>query len=181
MPAFEDDDDLEREDFRRRFQEVQDDLRAYCLAVCRDWVHAEDIVQETALILWQRYGDYDATRPFGAWARGVATRRLLKHRERQARQGPVLSSAAVSALADAAAAATEPAADQRLEALQSCLKALDERQRRLVDLRFGQDLPLQGVAAAVGAGVEAVGKALQRLRDRLGDCVQRRLAQGDGR
>ena len=35
------------------------------------------------LTAWRRLGDYDHTRPFGPWLRGIATRLVLRHRDRR--------------------------------------------------------------------------------------------------
>ncbi len=64
------------------------DLRAFIGSMVRDRAAREDVLQETALVLWREFERYDRSRPFGAWARGIAANLLKQHWEREAR-GPL--------------------------------------------------------------------------------------------
>lgn len=41
--------------------------------------HADDIFQDTVLVAWRRLPDYDRTRPFGPWLRGIARMIALEY------------------------------------------------------------------------------------------------------
>src|SRR5262249_40782472 len=43
------------------------------------------VFQEVALTLWRQIDSYQPERPFGAWARGIAARKVLQLREKSAR------------------------------------------------------------------------------------------------
>lgn len=165
--------------FMALFLASQDDLRAFVGAVVRDWSAVDDIVQETAAVLWRKFDAYDPERPFRAWARGFAVFEIRKHRERARRLPPVLSPEAIAAL-DAAWDEEPAPANPRVAALGSCLERVAPGARRLLALRYDEGLEIGAIAQRVGRGAEAVGKALQRLRVALGDCVQRALAQEGG-
>src|SRR5436190_21994443 len=70
------------EDFLKRFLRHQADLKAFLGSVVRDRSVAEDLFQEVSLVLWQNYATYDPAKPFGAWARGVAVKKVLQGREK---------------------------------------------------------------------------------------------------
>ena len=46
---------------------------------------AEDLFQETMIVAWRRLDDFDRTRPFAPWLRGIALRICLAHRRKHAR------------------------------------------------------------------------------------------------
>jgi RNA polymerase sigma-70 factor (ECF subfamily) len=56
----------------------QSDLRAFIGSLVTDQARREDIFQETALTLWQKFEHFDHSRSFGAWARGVAANKILQ-------------------------------------------------------------------------------------------------------
>jgi RNA polymerase sigma-70 factor (ECF subfamily) len=74
----------------------------------------------------------------------------------------------------------EPREGPRARALRDCLEQLTPRSRQLVDLRYHEALALPGIAEQTGSTLEAVHKALVRIRQRLRDCVERRLVEMEG-
>jgi RNA polymerase sigma-70 factor (ECF subfamily) len=62
-----------------------------------------------------------------------------------------------------------------VEALRQCLKVLDEKGRRFLDLFYGQGGSRQEVASEMHLTPDGVKTACRRLRARLGECVRRRL------
>lgn len=151
-------------------------LRAYLLFVLRDRVLTDDAMQEVAIVLWERFDDYDQARPFLPWARGVARFTALRLGERRRRDLPLLSPEALDACE--AAFIQHAPANEETEALDRCLEHLPDPARRLLHLRYQQDLPLDVVAERTRSSVTAVTKALSRLRTQLGDCIRKRLAVG---
>ena len=69
---------------------------------------------------------------------------------------------------------TDAAAD-RADALRACVERLPEKSRRLLELRYEDDLPCDEIAARVGSSIDAVYQNLSRIRGRLEECVRRRL------
>lgn len=164
------------EEFLRLFLASEHDLRAFLAAAVRDWARADDLMQDTALALWRCFDRYDPARPFGAWARGVATHLLYKEWDRSRRGARAVDPAALTQLLDAFARTEAPPVDRRREALRRCLAALDARTRDLLGLRYGDDLGPEAIAERTRLGLEAVKKSLYRAKGRLAACVERRLA-----
>ena len=67
--------------------------------------------------------------------------------------------------------------DDRREALAGCIEKLGPRDRDLLARRFTDGATTQSTSEQVGRSVEAVYKALARIRQALFDCVQRTLAR----
>jgi len=159
-------------EFLKRFLAAQADLKAFLASVVLDRGDVEDLFQETSLTLWAKYGDYDPARPFGAWARGVAAHKVLQER---ARKTPLaFSPAAVRAILEAFERSAPPAEDPA--ALRDCVRRLPERSRLLLSLRYERALKLADVARRVGSTLDAVHKALTRVREALEDCLRRKAA-----
>ena len=169
----------EQEVFLSQFLRCEADLRALVGAVVRDVHVREDVFQEIALTLWRQFSRYDPSRPFGAWARGVAAKKLLERCSGDRRLPLVLSPDAILELAEAADR-SESRLAPGFEALEHCLGKLPEKSRHLLTLRYGQSQPLAAIAAEIRATQAAVYQALSRLRRRLRECMQRYLAARGG-
>jgi len=163
-----------QEEFLKLFLKHQADIKAFVGSVLRDRHAREDVFQEVALILWREYDRYDPGRSFGAWARGIAAKRMMQQWEKSNRVPIPFSPDAIQAVVDAFDR-TETIASARADALERCLEKLPEKSRRLLALRYEQSLKLNEIAERVNASLDAVHKALSRIRARLQQCVERRL------
>jgi hypothetical protein len=68
--------DQDHDAFLERFLPVQTALRGYLLAVTRDPAATDDAFQEVASVLWRKFGEFDRTRNFAAWAMGITELQL---------------------------------------------------------------------------------------------------------
>lgn len=160
--------------FLRLFLRHQGDLRAFLGSVVHDRAAAEDLFQEISLVLWQSFSQYDPARPFGAWARGIAVKKVLQGREKSRRLPLAFSPQAIQALADAYDR-TEDLAPDSAAALRNCISKLPPRSQSLLALRYERSLKLGEIAKEVGSTLDAVHKLLSRIRENLQECLQRGL------
>ena len=163
-----------QEKFLTLFLEHQAGLRAFIGSVVRDRSVRDDLLQETALVLWREFERYDRSRPFGGWARGIAAKKLLQRLDRGSPWPARLPPEVLPAIL-AAYDRTDDQADARHEALADCLSALPDKSRTLLALRYEQGLSLAQVAEQVQSTMDAAHKALSRIRLKLQECIERRL------
>jgi RNA polymerase sigma-70 factor, ECF subfamily len=140
---------------------------------------AQDVLQETNIVLLEKAGEYDAARPFAPWALAFARFQVMAWRKRQARDRLVLDDDLIAVLADRMA--TDSASPgRRLDALEKCLNKLPADSRKIVDARYVQGNPVQEIAARLGRSVNVVSVTLFRIRKALLDCVRATLAAEGG-
>jgi RNA polymerase sigma-70 factor (ECF subfamily) len=162
-------------EFMTLFLRYQGEVKAFIGSVVRDRHARDDLFQEVALVLWEKFGTYQPGRSFGAWARGIAAKKVLQRWEKIGRLPLPFAPDTMQALLDAFER-TEPPVSAQGAALEQCMAELPDRSRRLLALRYDEALSLDEIARQVGSTLDAVHKALSRLRARLQECVARRLA-----
>ena len=150
------------------------DMLRYVLTLLPDRHQAEDVVQETARLLWQKFDQYDSARPFWPWARKFAYLEVLKLRKREAIRLRYFSDELVEQLAEERAAHEADLAAQR-EALAACLDKLDGPARELLMNRYGGELALHDLAEQQGRSANSLYLAMHRIRQKLIECVNRAL------
>src|SRR3990172_3448084 len=123
----------------RLWVQSQPAISAYITANVFDLHHAEDLVQEVAQVIAERFATYDRNRSFMSWALGIARNRLLKYYRTRARDRLVLIELALSRLADAMERVEHEAEDRR-EALRYCLQQVQGRRREVLELRYSQNV-----------------------------------------
>jgi RNA polymerase sigma-70 factor (ECF subfamily) len=139
---------------------------------------ADDVLQETGLVLWAKWDAYDKERNFGSWAFGIAKLQALKFvRENQSRR-VTLTESVLEEVAESfhKQIRSKDALLGRRDAINKCLENLDQASRRIIEDRYRRNLSTKTIAERRGVAVQTVYSALTRVRSRLADCVQRRLA-----
>jgi len=156
------------EQFITLFMAHQRRLYHYLLTLVGSPADAEDLLQETSLVIWRKFDNYEPGTNFTAWAFRIAHNLVLNHRARS-------DDELLSSLADH----TESLADEldaRHQALAECLERLPERDRDLIERRYEGGASIKQVAEAVGRPVQGMYKAMRRIHDTLHDCIERKLA-----
>lgn len=167
---------LTHEQFLRLFLEAERELLRYVMALVPNVSDARDVVQETAVALWNAIEKYDPARPFTPWACRFAlneARRFLRADSRRRR----FLEEDVAAMLEERRVAAAASLDARREHLRDCLDRLPEEQHRLVRGYYFEELSIDSLAAACGRGTEAVYKSLQRIRQALQQCIERKLQE----
>ncbi len=169
--------DQHHDQFLRLFAEHEPALRTFTrlLLPSRDEVSA--VMQEVAVTLWQKFGEFDATRDFRKWAFGVVRYTVLAHVRDRARDRHVFDDDLVSRLAEDAAAMNQRHEAQR-EALEACLQKLARGPARNVVLTaYTKGTRMDELAAQRGQTAMSLYKMLHRIRQALLECVRRTIAR----
>ena len=165
----------DRDTIFRLLMQHEGEIRAFIGSMLRDKALCDDVFQEVALALWEQADRYDASRPFGPWARGIAARKVLERRRRDRRFPLAFSPETIEAVAQGFAR-TESGARREVDALAECFKRLPESARSLLALRYEGDLSAGEIARRTGRTLAAIYQALSRARAALDECIRRRLA-----
>jgi len=164
--------------FLRLFLQNERRLYAYILTLLPNRADADDTLQEASLAMWDKFEANAPPTDFLAWARRVAYYKVLDFYKKAHRARARLSQAFLDRVAETAAEQAEVLRlDDRREALAACVEKLADRDRELLARRFAEGATTQSTSEQVGRSVEAVYKALAKLRQTLFECVQKTLAR----
>lgn len=154
--------------------DVEPAVRAYVGAVVRGFHDAQDVTQQVALTVARRFDEYDGSRPFVAWALWLAKSRIADHCRKQGRERLVFSEALMDQLAEALVV-RQPHVAPRQAALERCVEKLPEKSRRMLDLRYAEETPVEEMAAALASTPGSVRVMLLRIRNLLAQCIEGEL------
>jgi len=147
-------------------------VSAFVASLVRNFQDRDDVLQETAVAVMDSFDRYDPSQSFVGWAIGIAQNQVRLYFRRRSRERLAFDSEAVDALARSFA--EDHRAQERLDYLGECVKGLDEKARELCRLRYERDLKPAAIGERLGQGANVVAKALQRIRDRLRMCIERK-------
>jgi RNA polymerase sigma-70 factor (ECF subfamily) len=161
-------------------------LRGYVAALCHDSAAVDDLSQEVfvrALRMIGRDPTSDGgVRDFAALLRGIARNVVCEHRRRGARESSRFAEAMAAELERADPGRPERRVDDAevLDPLRRCVERLPYLSRRMLDLRYVEELTAEEIGRAVGSGAAAVRMSLLRIREGLVRCLRARLGAALG-
>lgn len=157
--------------FLSLFLRSEREIFRYVAALVPNVADAEDIVQQTALALWEKFDAYDPAQPFTPWACRFALNKARQWIERHQRWRALLD----GDLAEELARRREelrPEMEVRLRRLEGCLDQLPGEQRSLVEGYYYRREEIDQLANQSGRTVAAAYKSLQRIRHALQACME---------
>ena len=156
---------------------------AYIRTFIRDAQIAEDLFQETMLIAWRKFDEFDSGESLSAWLRGIAKNLIRNAWRKQSNDRLVFDESTADVAQNTIEAVEMQGGDtwlERLSALSDCISRLPARSRELVTARYADKRTADELALSVGISAEAVRKRLQRIREQLADCIERQLGEATG-
>ena len=166
------------EEFLRQFTQHHRRIFAYIGALMPNLADAEEVMQETSLVLWRKWDLFDPSGDFFHWGCGIALREVHRYRRAHGKgrlqfNDSLLEKIAVEHLSQSSLS------EARQQALTDCSERLTADDRELVGLRYGENANLQVIAEQMGKPANTLYKALQRIRKQLLQCIERRLSRED--
>ncbi len=153
-------------------------MLAYIHAVLLNWNDADDVFQETCLVLWQKFDEFKSGTNFLAWALRTADYRILKFRTKQSRGAAFTAELRDALMADVARRTGNEVVDG-LDALSNCMDRLTDDDRRMVTRCYGESIPVRQFADSIGRSPQSVHHSLCRIRKWLLGCVDREMQRAD--
>ena len=160
-----------QQQFLSLFLRSEREIFRYVAVLVPNVVDAEDIVQQTAIALWEKFDAYDPNQPFTPWACRFALNKAKQWIERRQRWQALLEAGLAEEL-ERRREELKPELEVRLKHLEGCLKKLPAEQRSLVEGYYYRRDPIDKLAETSSRTVAATYKSLQRVRQALQDCIE---------
>lgn len=144
----------------------KDMLYQYILIMVPFQTIAEDILQDTIIILWEKFDDFTVGTSFPAWAKAIALNKVREYRRK--RDFPCFDSELLELLSSEN---PKPQADNRLSLLQTCLGKLSKSESEVTHLRFFKEMKVVKIAESWGKTPDYVYRMLGRILRKLKQCI----------
>jgi RNA polymerase sigma-70 factor (ECF subfamily) len=174
------DSSAEHEQFVERFVRCQDRIYAYVVTLLPNRDDAEEVFQQTSLVLWKKWREFDPARDFVRWACGMAHHEVRNFLRKHAPRGRISLSDDVLAEVANVRLDMHDVLEARRQALRHCLGRLEHGKRELLERCYAGQDSIKAIAAELGQPPNVLYMTLKRLRRALFDCINRTLAAEGG-
>lgn len=151
-------------------------LAAFVHTLVPVWQDAEEIIQDTLMVLWRKFDEFDQSTSFFSWAAKVAQYEVLNYRRKHRHRELYFDDDVLSALASTALDRMDDM-DLHRAALENCIKKLPERDRELLRLRYREGGSIHIAAEAMRRTTGHVQRLLRKVRGGLLRCVHARMSE----
>ena len=160
------------DEFMELFLEHQPRIYAYIRSLLFQRADADDVMQETASVLWRKFDQFERGTNFDRWALRTAYHQVRYFRQKKARESQRLQFG--DDLVEILATESEQmlgGAEDTLAALENCLRKLSPKQRDLIRWRFESEATNRSLAKRIGKSESVVSRTMTALYESLLKCI----------
>jgi RNA polymerase sigma-70 factor (ECF subfamily) len=151
-------------------------IYGYVRALIPNWSDIDDIIQETASVMWSKFDEFEKGTNFSAWALKISHLQVLNYCKNKKRDKLYFSDQVMQSLSDKIAAQNQNA-DERMAVLKQCLLRLHPNERTLMQMRYEPGATTKSVSQQTGKETHVLYRLFNKIHAKLLLCIRRTLAE----
>jgi len=169
--------DASRFDFNSLLRRTQAQLRGYIAGMGIAPHEVDDVAQDVYFELYRNFHKMPEEVAPERWLKGIARNLCKNHIRRISRRGRLHREALLDILERTEATMKRSFSEAEVGyALDECCEKLPPKSRRMLAMRYEDDMRSPAIATALDSTSEAIRSALYRVRTILRDCILQNLA-----
>ncbi len=162
--------DRKADQFFNLFMSEQKRIYTFILTLLPNQFDADDVMQETAIILWNKFDEFDPNTNFLAWALTIAKFQVMGFCKTISRDKLQFNGQMIDRIAEKVTQ-RHSTFETRRQTLKKCIGKLNPEDRHLILLRYEKGLTIKEVAKQVQRPIHGMYKAMSRIHEALLNCV----------
>lgn len=162
--------------FLKLYQSNEKHIFRFILSLLPNYSAAEDVMQDTMLVMWKKFDQYKPDTNFAAWGMQIGRYAVMQF-QRKVRSGIVRfdSKALENIIKNKNILADKE--DSYSEALEDCIKQLKKTSKRIISLRYVDNMKIIDIASLIGKTLNSTYQSVSRIHHSLLHCVEQKLEQ----
>jgi RNA polymerase sigma-70 factor (ECF subfamily) len=158
-------------DFVSLISTTQRRILAYIITLVPNRNDAEEIMQETTILMWEKRSEFIPGTDFVAWGARIAYYKILNYRKRAMKNHLVIDEMQFTSIEEQAIEKCRQS-EEVLYKLDECINKITESDRRLVWMRYSQNISVKEIAFRINKSVRSVYLAISRIHGLLLRCIE---------
>ena len=152
-------------------------INSFIFCMVPNEIDSEDIMQETTVLMWEKFNQYKPGTNFVAWALTIAKYKILSY-QRDKQRNRIHFDDQVIEMIEAASKAkfTSDNTVEKVTALKKCIQKLPRKQRTILQQKYSNGLSTKMLAHGQGVSVPTVYRYLSRIYINLHNCINQVLS-----
>ncbi len=149
-------------------------IYSYILMLVANHNNADDIMQETTILMYEKFNVFEKGTDFLSWARKIAKYKTMEYYRKQKREKLVFDQDLVE-LIDQECKTFKENEDDWLDTLGKCVSDLERSDRELLHIRYHENASVLEISRRFGCSFQKVYRAMARINGLLHRCMRRKL------
>lgn len=154
----------------------QRQISAYISVLVPNFNDADDILQQTITVMWEKFSQYQHGTDFAAWGVRIAYYNILRYRREKNKKTVQFNDAVFESFCKVMEKKYCRAEDN-LSALRNCIQKLAAGDKSLLHLRYGMNQTVRDIAEQTRKSIQFTYRALSRVHQMLHRCIHRTLGE----
>ncbi|HOK67814.1 MAG TPA: sigma-70 family RNA polymerase sigma factor [Anaerohalosphaeraceae bacterium] len=148
-------------------------LYLYILSLVLYPSDADDLLQDTLVLMWSKFDEFKPGSDFTAWGKAIARFKVLNHLKKN-KSAKLQFDEDLLKVIEAESSQTENL-DERIEVMRKCVQSLSEKEMNLLRMRYYLDFSFKKIALSIGISKQSVYRAVSRIHAKLVKCMRLNL------
>ena len=153
-------------------------IYSYIYSAMANKTAADDIFQETGIVLWKKFSEFKEGTSFLHWANAIAYFKIKEYRRKSTNDKLVLSEDLVTQLNEQAENLQE-GLNRRQRQMNTCLEKLPDHNKSMVKGFYEEKKSANQLAEESGRSIFAIRKSIHKIRKKLFECIDHSLGKDD--
>lgn len=164
----------EYEDYIRLLSTNQRRIYGFINAMLPNRSASDDIMQETSLMMWQNFDQFQKGTNFAAWGMSIARNLVMQHYRKQKRNRLTFDLEAIENIASQSD--VFDSTDDKVDALRRCFKKLNTNDQKILEQRYIDNSPVQKIAENVNCTTGHMYRIIAKIHNMLLRCINIQLS-----
>lgn len=165
-----------RDEFFHLFVSNESKILSYILTLVSNWNDAEDLLQDTSMVMWQKFEEFEMGTNFASWGMTIARFKVLAYYRKKHNRHVVFDEDLIESLSNKMMDVNEDKCGYDLEKLRECMSKLSVNDRKLIRIKYQDGSNTRKLAAKLGRSVNTLYKTFARIHLNLITCVKRKVS-----
>ncbi len=149
-------------------------IHTYILYHIPNKIDAEDILQDTILVMLDKFSEFEEGTNFLAWGIVIARNKIMSFKQSKARSRMVFDDSIVSQI-EKEVTENFDLFNEESEELKNCIVKLPEKHKKYLRLRYEKSMSYREIGKEISISMQAVHKTMSRIHIALLKCVRLNL------
>lgn len=153
----------------------QKKLYVYILSMVFHVNDADDILQDTLVLMWEKFDEFQPGTDFTAWGKAIARHKILKYLHNNSSSRLHFNDNLLNIIE--AESSRLDNLTERLAVLKKCAAHLSQKESSVIMMRYEQGLSFNKIAMTIGISKQSVYRFISRVHVKLAKCMKQSLGQ----